>query len=80
MGLAGGRLAEAVQELFEHLAPKPGVEPDPEQDEPENLAEEIVRMISWASGLRAVAASDAVLPREVPAPRIGRYVFGSYFE
>lgn len=62
VGLGGGRLAEAVQELFEAMDTR-----DPDDDD---FRESLLEMIPWARGVAAVPSSEAPLAREVPAPRV----------
>lgn len=74
VGLFGGRLAEAVDELLAFIQqPRPAQNADAtEDDDPEDPTEkldELLELIPWASAMRAVPVGEAVLAREVPAPR-----------
>jgi hypothetical protein len=66
VGLSGGRLAEATQELFDWLEKSAT---DGENEDAEEIMGEVLEMIPWAESLRAVPVGEAVLAREVPAPR-----------
>jgi energy-coupling factor transporter ATP-binding protein EcfA2 len=66
VGLSGGRLAEATQELLDWLEK---AATDEGSEDAEEIMGEVLEMIPWAETLRAVPVGEAVLAREVPAPR-----------
>lgn len=68
VGLAGGRLAESVQELLDFIAFKEAQKGDGD-DDTESRLDDLLALIPWAVALRKVPIGDATIAREVPAPR-----------
>lgn len=58
LGLSGGRLAEAVEELFGQLG-----------DDLEEFTSDLLELLGWASEITATPVGEALLSRAVPSPQ-----------